>query len=182
MMAPMKPREILLSMIPHGATGAELGVFKGDFSQKLIDVTKPSRLYLVDPWVSSPDPKKKEAWYSVAAQTDMDAIYKSVCQRFAGSNGKVQIMRKTSVEFLAGREDNSLGFVYIDGDHSFEAVRADLVLSYRKVARRGLICCDDYVLGKWWRDGVVRAVHEFLASHRVAIRFAMGSQIMMQKL
>ena len=55
--------------------------------------------------------------------------------------------------------------IYIDGDHSYEAVRADLELSFAACKPGGLICVDDYVLGRWWGNSVLRAVHEVLGGH-----------------
>lgn len=54
--------------------------------------------------------------------------------------------------------------VYIDGDHSYEGVKADIEI-YRSKARR-VICGDDYMM----RDGfgVIDAVQELLPSHHHA--------------
>jgi hypothetical protein len=52
--------------------------------------------------------------------------------------------------------------VYIDGDHSYEAVRDDLRAWYPKLKHGGVLCGDDY----YWRDAknelsIKRAVDEF---------------------
>ena len=44
-----------------------------------------------------------------------------------------------------------------------------------------MICCDDYFLGAWWKDGVVRAVHHFLNAYPVVIHSKANSQIVLRK-
>ncbi len=43
-------REDFLCVLPKYSTGAELGVFRGKFSEKLIRGVQPRELHLVDPW------------------------------------------------------------------------------------------------------------------------------------
>jgi predicted O-methyltransferase YrrM len=56
--------------------------------------------------------------------------------------------------------------VWLDGDHSYEGVKADLEHLSRSLRPGGLIAGDDYTAGGWWGDGVIRAVDEFAASGR----------------
>jgi len=44
-----------------------------------------------------------------------------------------------------------------------------------------MICCDDYFLGAWWKDGVVRDVHNFLSAYPVVIHSKANSQIVLRK-
>ena len=47
----------MLHALPKGGIVAEVGVFRGDFAQKIYDIVKPDLLYLIDKWedkVSSP--------------------------------------------------------------------------------------------------------------------------------
>lgn len=177
------PRQQLLNLLPENAVGMEIGVWKGEFSQQIINAASPRVLHLVDPWVVSDDPDRDNAWYgqNKVSQADMDEIYQSVVKRF-GDRNEVKIHRKPSTQALLDFENGSLDYVYIDGDHSYEGVRTDLNGCFPKIRAGGLICGDDYVLGRWWKDGVVRALHEFIASHQVIIKRLVGSQFMLQKL
>ena len=51
----------------------------------------------------------------------------------------VEIIRKTSAEASKDFGDESLDFVYLDGDHSYEAVKADLEALYPKIKAGGYI-------------------------------------------
>lgn len=182
-----KQRRLLLEMLPQGGVGAEIGVYKGGFSQLLLQVARPRRLHLIDPWKVVDDPRYRASWYGSAVangQAEMDAIHDGVRQQFAGriADGSVILERSTSAEASTRFPDGYLDWIYVDGDHTYEAVRDDLRLYLPKVRRGGIIAGDDYVLGNWWGDGVVRALHEFIAANPVVIRLLIGSQFVLRRL
>ncbi len=41
-------RKKLLQYMPQNAVGAEIGVYKGDFSDLILEVCRPSELHLID--------------------------------------------------------------------------------------------------------------------------------------
>ena len=43
-------RRSLMASLPPGGVGAEIGVAEGAFSQTLLEVCRPSKLYLIDSW------------------------------------------------------------------------------------------------------------------------------------
>jgi hypothetical protein len=178
-------RQSLLDHIPPGSVGAEIGVFKGAFSEKLLKATKAKKLYLIDPWVSRTEDAYDKAWYGKtnSDQAMMDTICKGVRRRFAAEieAGTVEILRMESSKAAAMIPDESLDFVYIDGDHSYEGVRDDLANYLPKVRAGGLICGDDYGLGAWWGDGVLKALHEFLPTAPVRIDFLIDAQFCLRK-
>lgn len=93
----------------------------------------------------------------------MDAIHDQVAARFA-HDARVTIHRQFSIEAAADFADAALDFAYIDGDHSYGAVRADLEAFARKVKTGGILCGDDYDRAPaWCEDGIRRAVDEFIA-------------------
>ena len=139
---PSSPRDELLSRLPRGKAGAEIGVWRGDFSAKILAVAKPSVLHLVDPWDFSPQYPKR--WYGgliAKSQHDMDATFDGVVNRFKGDL-RVRIHRDRSADFFA-RFTEPLDWVYIDGDHSLEAVLYDLRSAWRCVNPEGILCGDD---------------------------------------
>jgi predicted O-methyltransferase YrrM len=113
-------------------------------------------------------------------QRDMDAIYQSVLDRFHPriERGQVDVRRSRSVEAASAFADDALDWVYIDGDHTYEAVKADLEAYYRTVKPGGYLAGDDYGLAGWWGDGVTRAVDEFAANAQLTI---IGTQFLLQK-
>jgi hypothetical protein len=98
-------------------------------------------------------------------QAAMDRLYESVLTRFAGpiADGTVAVHRCGSQEASVRFADGSFDWVYVDGNHLYEFVRADLELYDLKVREGGVLAGDDYGEPGWWHDGVTRAVDEFVA-------------------
>jgi len=180
-----RARALVAKLLPKGGVGAEIGVWKGDFSEKILQVAEPKLLHLIDPWILVDDADHAPAWYSSEHGLDIEQIYASVQSRFTEEvvRGQIQIHRKSSADALNAMPDDSLDFVYIDGDHAYDGVRADLEMSVAKTRPGGLICVDDHMLGKWWEDGVVRAVNEVLGKYPrgLMLQFAANSQVVIRK-
>jgi hypothetical protein len=161
-------RRKLISCLPRRGIGAEVGSWKGDFSAQILKRNKPELLYLIDPWAHRDDPGYEGAWYGgrVTGQADMDAIHQSVLARFEKQvkRGKVVVLRKGSIEAAESLAGRPLDWVYIDGDHTYEAVKADLQAFRRLIRPGGVIAGDDYGVEGWWSNGVTEAVDEFAAS------------------
>jgi len=155
--------------LPKRSVGVEIGVWAGDLSASILRAVRPTRLHLVDPWAFAPDEGYQQAWYGGAragGQAEMDEVYERVLQRFETeiADGVVVIHRSPSAEAAARFEDASLDWVYVDGNHLYEYVWADLELFAPKVRPGGLLAGDDYGAAGWWHDGVRRAVDRFLVT------------------
>jgi hypothetical protein len=161
-------RQFLFKILPRGSVGAEIGVWKGDFSKLLVRRVRPAELHLIDPWVHVTDASYAQAWYGRAGQDEMDATYESIVARLGG-HPAVTIHRETSVKAAQSFADAHFDWLYIDGDHTYEAVRADLLAWVPKVKAGGLVICDDYVEGQWFEGGVKRAVDEFAAEKNLPV-------------
>jgi hypothetical protein len=187
MLANIEARSTLAHILPKGGEGVEIGVFKGNFSDLLLRIAQPKTLHLVDPWISTSSNEHVQSLYSQAnrSQSDMDNLYADVQSRFAKQveTGRVVIHRETSESAMSKFGDESIDFVYIDGDHTEQAVDLDLELAFEKIKRHGLICGDDYVLGNWWRGGVVRAVNRFIGKYfdQLSIVFVCDHQFVLRK-
>ena len=167
-------REFLLAHLPQGGVCAEIGVFKGDFSEAILHVNRPRKLHLIDPW------------YPGAADLpnlDADATHASICERFASeiATDTVVMHREPSSAAAAHFLDATFDWIYIDGDHHYDTVRQDLDLYLPKVKAGGYIVCDDYHFAGNFDDGVTRAVDEFIARGRCRKVFKRRSQFVMRK-
>jgi Methyltransferase domain len=167
-------RRRLLESLPKGAVCAEVGVWKGDFSARILEVVRPRTLHLIDPWRFVGGEGYEDARYGGKldrGQAEMDALHDAVLERFEEERreGIVQVHRTPSVEAAGRFADGDLDFVYVDGDHTYEGVRGDLEAYAPKVRPGGLLAGDDYGVRGWWEDGVTRAVDEFVAAGRAEI-------------
>ena len=113
----------------------------------------------------------------------MDERYELVCSRFKEQiqKGIVEVLRDESRIALETIPDESLDFIYIDGDHTYEGVKADLELSLRKIKAGGIITGDDYGPGSWWEGGVKRAVDELGWNDTVKLLWIDGTQFLFRK-
>jgi hypothetical protein len=153
-------RQHLLMLLSQHAICAEIGTWRGDFARSILWQRRPQRLYLIDPWQCSL--VHTEALYS-RDQWAMDEIYCAVAKRFARqiNRGQVQIKRECSHEAASSFEPESLDWVYVNGDHTYEGVKTDLEAYYPLLKRGGLLAGDDYGLVDRWNWGVTPAVDEF---------------------
>lgn len=150
-------RQQLLERMPRAGACAEIGVWKGDFSQRILDVTAPSRLLLIDPWEFQGEfPNRMFGGKVAKSQADMDAIHDAVADRFA-DRPEVVLRRGYSSDILTGLEDESLDWIYIDGNHYYDFVLEDLRMSWQKVRAGGFVAGDDYT----WQPGDDAPEHEF---------------------
>jgi Methyltransferase domain len=179
-------RAFLLEMFPKRSVGAEIGVHLGDFSAEILRTVDPRELHLIDPWQHEQSDTYSEAWYGGKArggQAQMDSRYRHVCARFAAeaSAGRVKIHRSYSSDALDGLPDAYLDWIYIDGNHLYEFVKADLELSLRKVKPSGYITGDDYMEGGWWEGGVKKAVDEFVCEYPIKLLAIRNEQFVLGK-
>jgi hypothetical protein len=181
-----KPRELLLRSFGRGGVGAEIGVFRGDFSEQILLHVRPHRLHLIDPWKFEPAAEYERSVYGRAragGQSELDAIYRSVRERFDHEIqvGTVVIHRMPSEAAATSFADEYFDWVYIDGNHLYEFVMRDLESYYPKVKPGGLITGDDYGLKGWWKDGVKLAVDEFAQRGGCDRLRTLGTQFTLRK-
>jgi hypothetical protein len=164
--------EYVLDHLPDNIIGAELGVFEGDFSQILFDSGKFEKLFLVDIFhglMFSGDKNGRNG-----KTIDLNNAYDKLIHRYHNDQS-VEIIKNTTEVFLNSLFDNSLSFVYIDADHSYDAVVRDLRLSRFKVCDGGIIAGHDYNINQF--PGVYAAVNEFVTEHRLLVTFTTDDEL-----
>lgn len=135
-------RERLLRSLPKGGRAAEIGVWEGKFSRKIVEICAPDELHLIDPWLYQPEfsntgfGRRKNALL-------MEEKYRQVVEDFR-DNPTVRIHRATSQEALSALPDGYLDWVYIDGNHNEPFIGQDIALCLRKVKPNGIIAGDDF--------------------------------------
>ena len=148
-------REALIKLLPKDGIVAELGVDEGDFSSKILTLSNPKKLYLIDAWGS---------------QRYNEYKMRKVEERFKDyiNSGRVIIRRGLSDAILNTFEDAFFDWAYIDTAHSYKLTQKELELCRLKVKDGGIISGHDYCMGnidKALHYGVVQAVNEFCAKY-----------------
>lgn len=139
--------------------GVEVGVWQGEMSRHLLRLRKDMRLHMVDDWACRADRTVRHMERAMGRAVDATAF----------ASDRRRIVRTTSRGAAGRTPDASLDFVFIDADHSYECVSADIEAWLPKVRPGGLLSGHDYSKpgersSTGW-PGVVRAVDEAVSEH-----------------
>ena len=160
----------------------EIGSFEGQGTNYFIDnflSGKNSRITCIDPWI-----KYGEA--SLAKMNEWDDVmnestYNIFCSNVKHNIDKIIIHRGFSIDILPQIND-LYDFIYVDGDHSTEAVYKDAILSFEKLKINGILIFDDYL---WENNGQSPkiAIDKFLDEYNDKINVLMiNYQVIIKKL
>ncbi|MBU2052606.1 class I SAM-dependent methyltransferase [Patescibacteria group bacterium] len=154
--------------------GAEIGVYKGAFTKMFGEAGL--EIYGVDPWMPYPDfdlmhenRKKRQEFLYEHTKREVDK-YKNV-----------KLIRKTSMEAVEDFEDESLDFVYIDGNHKFRYVAEDICEWSKKIRKGGMVSGHDYIHprrleNRWDTLQVKFVVDAYILAHRINNWYLLGRQ------
>jgi predicted O-methyltransferase YrrM len=144
--------DYLLSKVPEGGSFVELGAWLGKSSAYLCDKAHGINVTIVDSFKGTAE--YIDSYYKLAKTKD---IYKLFLENMGERKFKaIKATSKTAAKKFA---NESLDVVFIDLDHSYEAVKEDIKLWLPKVKKGGYIAGDDY--HENWK-GVIKAVDELL--------------------
>jgi len=113
---------------------------------------KPEKLYLVDPYIPYNDEEK--------TKVVLEAAKAKAEHRLSGHNVSWLLKKSTEVKL------ENLDFVYIDGNHSHEAVKKDMNHWWSMVRKGGVMGGHDF---HPLQPGVVRAVVEFAVENKLQL-------------
>ncbi|OUJ12046.1 class I SAM-dependent methyltransferase [Acetobacter sp. DsW_059] len=163
----LSSRDDILPLLPRHAHIAEVGVMKGDFSEKFLKICKPSKFYAIDEFMVH---KLPEVWGQKTSDLFENKTHGQFFKdRFASqvASGQVVVMEGDSGTMLASLADESLDVVYLDADHNYHAVVRDLEIARKKMKpHTGLVILNDYIMSDGASPyGVIQAGHEFMLHH-----------------
>lgn len=119
--------------------GVEIGVERGEYSELLCKAGL--KLFSIDPYLQYKD-YVEGGFY----QERLDENYERAKRRL--SQYDCTLIRKMSMDVVKDFENESIDFVYIDGNHGFKHVTEDLYEWTKKVRKGGIIAGHDYTLIK----------------------------------
>jgi hypothetical protein len=127
--------------------GVEIGTFKGNFSNQIMN-NWSGTLYMVDVWrplESGYDDSRNHGKYD-------GGVYTDAMENIKGFEDRAIMVRATSEIASEMFNDESLDFVYIDANHSYDYVVQDIKIWAPKVKKGGFICGHDYLGLDWYDD------------------------------
>jgi predicted O-methyltransferase YrrM len=114
----------------------EVGSYIGESTEVFAQNFSNSIIYCVDPWQSGYDTYDN-------ASIDMDGVEDEFDKKMKKYNNIFKI-KKTSIEASYDFENNSLDFVYIDANHTYQSVATDIEIWLPKIKKEGYIGFHDY--------------------------------------
>jgi hypothetical protein len=148
--------------------GVEIGTQEGNYAETICKAGLT--LYAVDPWKNYAD-----YWGEGAFQDILDKQYEDCQKKLVPYN--VTFHRETSMEAVKKFVDESLDFVYIDGNHELKYVIEDIFEWSKKVKVGGTIAGHDYFYAhprKHDNIHVRYAVDAYTESYRIKKWYLIG--------
>lgn len=133
--------------------GAEIGVASGINSKSILKELNVEKLYLIDVW---------DNYYEGGYKGNMEANYNLTLKKFRNDK-RVKIIKDFSLNAVKKIGDNSLDFVYIDGNHTYKYVYQDIEGWFPKVREGGVIAGHDVFNGR----EVLEAVKDFCSENKI---------------
>lgn len=136
----------------HKLVGIEIGVYFGTNASYYLKELDIECVFLIDPYTAyeNYDPKK------LGLKGSLEEAKKRAHAVLCRYEQKIIWIEKKADEVTGLIADDSLDFVYIDGNHSYSSVREDILLYYPKLKRGGLLSGHDYDI-----ESVRKAVNDF---------------------
>lgn len=139
----------LSKLLPKSARLVEIGSYIGASSLMIAKgVSKNSILYCVDTWNN--DAMTEGNWDTLAMFN----------KNTTSVSNRIKTIKSTSIE-AAKLINEPLDFIFIDGDHSYEGVKADVMTWFPKLKQNGIIVMHDV----GWAEGVMKVVEEDVKPH-----------------
>ena len=150
-------------------SGAEIGVAYGEFSEHILKYWRGSKLISIDPWIEMAPEEYVDTCNQ--DQDSMERCYEIARDRLSQFGDRSEIRRMTGHQAANDIPPHSLDFVYIDAQHSYEAVRSDIADWYPLIRPGGIIGGHDYNDGEFAQGthGVRSAVDGFFREHRLPV-------------
>lgn len=129
-------------------TGLEIGVEYGYNAKSILQELPIKKLYLLDLW------SKNEQYENL--------LYHFYSKNLLGN--KVIMVKNNSQTYYNKFENNSLDFIYIDGNHTYEYVYKDIYNYFNKIKIGGIIAGHD----TFTYPDVLEAVRDFTEKYHIS--------------
>jgi hypothetical protein len=146
----------------------EIGIFKGEFFDFLINECTIGAIDGVDLFDGVVASGNVDGNYAGSYDIRKSLIELTTKYKEASN---IHLYKSDSKLFLQSQKDNTYDIIYIDGDHSYNGVKQDLINSYNKIKDGGYIMGHDYEMNMkkahhHYDFGVKKAVDEFCNKYK----------------
>jgi len=158
-------RDFYKSMVekfPSGSKFIEIGSWKGKSSAYLaVEIIKSGKnitLDCIDTWEGSSE-------HINDLYVKSNSLYELFIKNTSSLSSVINPIKMNSIFASKNYEDRTIDFIFIDGSHDYESVKADINAWLPKVKIGGIISGHDY--GSW--KTVTKAVDEFFVDKKILI-------------
>jgi len=146
----------LYSQVPINGITAELGCFLGRSICSVADIIRERKLivYCIDTFTGTLTPSENK-YFEPYKNRDIEAEFRKNLTDFGLLPDHALIHRGTTESAVIHMRPDTADFIFIDADHSYEAVKRDIDLWLPKVKKGGIFAGDDHTF-----ETVNRAVRE----------------------
>jgi hypothetical protein len=123
--------------------GVEVGTFRGEFSKTMLEMWNGT-LYMVDVWRGM-----GEEYDDISNHKNHTNIWQDAMNNIDPFYDRAIMIRTNSKNASKLFQNNSIDFVYIDANHSYDFVRDDIELWYPKIKVGGYLWGHDYLKIDW---------------------------------
>lgn len=145
----------IIKKLPKKSICAELGIASCVYSKQILNENEPKEFHLFD-----------------ISNKCID-IAKTKFQKEINDNVVFTHKGDSSLE-IGKFKDEYFDWIYIDGDHSYDGCKKDLMVAKDKIKEFGTIICNDYIYfspNDFQKYGVVESVNEFCIKYNFEIIF-----------
>jgi len=141
--------------------GVELGTSRGVYAETICQNCAGVKLFTIDPYLPS--------------EHINSSVHDEAKARLAPYN--YEMIVKKSNEAVHQFEDESIDFVYIDGNHMYDYTMEDIITWNRKVKLGGIVAGHDYrryasKISRRWK--VIEAINHYTSMHNINPWFIFG--------
>jgi hypothetical protein len=157
---------MITTLVPKNEIYGEIGIFKGEFSKILLSELNPKQLVLFDLFEGLVGSGNKDGncFETVNLSNEFLRLQSELLLQ------PVKFEKGDSSILLNNYPNNYFSMIYIDGDHTYEGTKKDIMVAFNKVKNGGWIMGHDYEMNMekahtFYQFGVKQAVDEFCLSY-----------------
>lgn len=142
-----------IKRLGEDVVGIEIGTCRAESTAYLLEkCPNIQRIFTIDPY------KGYDDWNGEITQETVDKFMKVAKTNLKPYGDRVRMIRETSGDAVKNFTDTQVDFIFVDGDHSYDATLADCEAYYPFLKKGGFFCGHDY--------SSIQAVHDAISHFR----------------
>lgn len=138
--------------------GIEIGTCRAESTAYFLEkCPNIDLLTTIDPY------KGYQDWNGEITQETVDRFMEVAKKNLKKYGKRVKMLREESVNAADKFDDESVDFIFVDGDHSYDATLADCKAYYPKLKKGGIFCGHDYQT----LEDVKRSIDDFRTEYKI---------------